>query len=228
MSLTKFTSALTQVLAPSTYTSLNNAVVKRVASGSVIIYLSGSGAVKVIPSKDDFTDTWIINYNNRGNAFDDVLNSYASYTVPSNTPESDALILDYYSVKERYIHFRCTSGSTSLTHRLYISSNGSNWSLVVESNASTTTSYFLKTTFRYLKITVQNTSASGVSSMINELACFSADNYIYYKSITYSDKVVFDEFQCATYYLWVEPSPALTISIYERSTPSAGSEVWVF
>lgn len=228
MSITKFSTSLTSVLAPTTYTVLSLPVYKRTASGSIIVSMSGSGAVRIFSNRDDFSATWNLNYEYKNNAFDENLSSYAHYLVPPATGETDALTVDFNTVADRIILIGLFGGNTTVYHRLYGSPDGNTWNLLLTSNVTSATAYTLRSTFRYLKITVQNTSTSAShSSCICELAAFPIAGAVYARSITYEDKVVFGEIQTNRYYITVEPSPSLTIAVFERAPPSSGSEVWV-
>ncbi|MEM1726581.1 MAG: hypothetical protein QXD86_05875 [Candidatus Bathyarchaeia archaeon] len=229
MSIIKFSASPMQVLAPTDYTALSNPVYKRVPKGSILLCLSGSGAVRVFQAKSNFSGSWNLNYSNKPNVFDDDLGTYASYLVPANTLETDALVIDYNSVAERYLLIRLYSSVGSLYHRIYVSNNGVEWNLLFETNNAAVATFLFKSTFRYVKITVRNIdTTSGRTSYLGEIMAFTLTDALYTKSITYANKVVIDEIQCNPYWVWVEPNPIVNLSIYEKTTPSSASEIWVF
>lgn len=228
MSVTKLSASLTQVLAPTTYTSLSNPIYRRTPGGSVLICTVGSGAVRVYQAKDSFTATWNLSYSNQTNAFDDNLSTYASYTVPAGQVETEAVTVDFGAVAERYIHLRLYGSSADCYHRIYTSSDGSIWTLWITTNTSSATSFFRKDTIRYIRITVQNaTTTVSVTSYICEVAGFATGGAFFTRTVSYTDRVVIDEIQPNPYWLWVDPSPSLTASVYERAPPSSAGEIWV-
>ncbi|MEM0010921.1 MAG: hypothetical protein QXT84_04405 [Candidatus Bathyarchaeia archaeon] len=228
MSITKLSATLTQAVAPTTYTSVSNPIYRRTPAGSVLLATVGSGTVRVFQSKDSFTATWNLNYSNQSNAFDDNLSTYASYTVPAGQPETDALTVDFGAVDERYIHVRLLSSASNLYHRVYISSDGSSWMKVLETNTTTATSYVFKGIFRYVKITVLNTDSTYVNtSYINEVSGFGTGSAFFTRTVSLANRVVIDEIQPNPYWLWVDPSPSLTVSVFERAPPSSAGEIWV-
>ncbi|MEM0506654.1 MAG: hypothetical protein QXW58_05315 [Thermosphaera sp.] len=228
MNITKFTASLTQALAPTNYSTLSNPIYKRTPVGSIIICLTGSGTIRVFQAKDNFTPTWNLNYSNQSGAFDDDLSSYAGYGVPANTSETTALTIDYNSNTERIFMIRLCGTGSYIIHRIYVSGDGVNWSLLFQTNVTTATTYVYKATFRYARITVQNTdTANTYSSILYEIAAFALVNASFTKSITYADKITFDEIQCNPYWVFAEPNPSLNLSIYERTPPSSATEIWL-
>lgn len=228
MGITKLSASLTQVLAPTDYTASSIAVYKRVPKGSILLCLSGSGDVRVFQSKSNFSADWKLNYSFKANAFDDNPGTFANYSVPANTPETDALVIVYDSVVERYLFIRLYSDSTALYHRIYVSNDGVEWNLLFEANNTSAATFSFKSTFKYVKIAVRNVSTTSTyTSYLCEITAFTLADTLYTKSITYADKVVIDEIQCNPYWVCVEPNPIVNLSIYERTTPSSASEIWV-
>ncbi|MEM3964868.1 MAG: hypothetical protein QW584_04000, partial [Thermofilaceae archaeon] len=140
----------------------------------------------------------------------------------------EAVTVDFGAVAERYIHVRLYGSSADCYHRIYTSSNGSTWTLWITTNTSSATSFFIKDTIRYIRITVQNaTTTVSVISYICEVNGFATSSAFFTRTVSYTDKVVIDEIQVNPYWIWVDPSPSLTVSVFERASPSSATEVWI-
>lgn len=204
----------------SNYVNLAPAVFCKRAIGEVLLSFSGKGVIIVYEDPDTATVTWYQNYTNPEFAFDYNPDSYASKSYGTIT--TDAVLLDYNNIKERYIIVRLSSSSTALTHRLYVSTDGSTWNLKLSTNNTSPATFILVDTFRFLKLDVSSTS-TGTISFIYEISAFSKDSYIYYKALTLEEGVVNYSFLRQKYTVVVEPNPysAIGISVFERAPISS-------
>lgn len=227
MSLLRLTASLSNVLSPGSYTSLANPIYRRTPIGSVLLCSAGSGVVRLFNRKTNFSATWRLNYSDQNKAFDDDLSTSALYSVGPNQAETSAIDLDFGSTSERYILVRLVSGSSLLRHRIYTSIDGQEWELIAESNSTSVTSLFIKAVARYLKITVANSDSVSRNSAIYEIAPFTTSEAILSRTVTYTDKIVIDEIYVDRYWLWIDPAPVLNVSVFERTVPSEGAEIWV-
>jgi len=210
-----------QILAPTSYAALTNILYGRRPTGRAIISACGAGRIAVYTQADSATLTWNLNYANQPNLTDLNSETYAGYWVPGNQAETDAVIANYGSVAERFIVFRVgtnSSGST-LTHRLYISNDGATWTKILETNVTTPPQTFIqKQTFRYLKVTVQNTSSTGYESRLYELTAFATTGGVFNRNLTVNDETVNFEGLMSVYCVFVDPVGNLMVSIHEKGS----------
>jgi len=96
--------------------------------------------------------------------------TYAYYSVPATTTQ-DIRLYDYGSVATRFILCKIGSVTSGTFSRLYISSDGSTWTLVAQREGASTT-YLIKATFRYIKWQGYNTNSTAYAVYLYTLEVF--------------------------------------------------------
>lgn len=227
MSVLKITGNLTQVLAPTSFTTYACPVYARVPPGKTQIGLVGNGTIRVFTSKDNFTVTWTNTPTNPGNAFDENLDTYAYYWVGYSTPETEGGIIDYGSVEERYLFLRLSNYVGVGRFKIYDSSDGSTWNLIIDVNPGAGTSLVFKRTFRYVKINFYNPSSSlnETNLRINEVNAFKVSNAVFSKTITFDSGIIIEEISYPRYWLIVDPTTNISVSVFEDSAPASFSRI---
>ncbi|MEM3662376.1 MAG: hypothetical protein QXI68_02205 [Sulfolobales archaeon] len=228
MSVRKIIADLTVTLSPTEYKTLSNPVYGRYPLNPIQVSFYGSGVINIFNAPDTFTPTWGADYVNKDYAYDTDLNSYAYISVGTSVPETIALTVDYGVSKERYLFLKFGSASNVLRKYVYLSVDGSTWTQIYNAYPAGTVTLIRKDIFRYVRISYSNASSTaGDTSYIYEVNAFDVSNPSYSKTITQTDGIISDEIILSRYWVWVEPSPSLTLSIIEEGLPSRGTKILI-
>lgn len=191
---------------------------KLVQTKPLILNYMGKGELFVNPAMETPSLTWYMNYSNKNNLTDLNLDTYA-YIAVTNTEYADVVLADYGSVKKRILYFRVGASGSGIYHKFLVSLDGSSWTDLTEITTTSPVSYVGIAECRYAKIQVKQ-SGSTWYSYLYELTAFDATNCVLYKNISLKDKNVIEELTEDVYFIFVNPTPALSFSAFSKVVPT--------
>jgi len=140
-------------------------------STSDYISPSAASASSSTRASSEAYEVYDIGVTNKANIYDLDDDTYASYSIAPDTPETELMRWDFGSAEERWIYYRMSpTGSTLVHSRLYYSSDGSTWTKFVDISGGTPAGPATFTgAFRYIKWTASSASGSTFSVKLNSL-----------------------------------------------------------
>jgi hypothetical protein len=146
-------------------------VIRFSGAGSVYIYLSDKEKAKTC------TVTTYVTLTNPDGDRDWSDGSYAWWTIPANTPETNVRDYDFGSVKTRFLYIKTAWSSGYGRSHFYYSNNGITWIRFITGAGAVT--YVGMLTFRYIRWTAYNTGSGTEGVGVWSIEAFDLDDYTY-------------------------------------------------
>lgn len=164
----------------------------RYINATLYLFGSGRGAITLIPDDDvAASKTWtVLKTPDSGTAPNCVTDrndsTYCSWSAPASA-ETDLLRVDLGSAMYGTLRLLAYFYSSSMAWRVYVSNDGSTWSLVGDlfsTSSGTNERLVYINGYRYLKISVNNTSTSAITVSANSVEFYPDTALPYSRSLS--------------------------------------------